>query len=210
MSCLVFTYFLCYRTIVRYTVGVKETYSKKVFTFYRYHKRMPTITEVMALFKFKSRSSAFYLINNLVKEGSVEKDSLGKLVPTGKLHELKLLGRVRAGFASPAEDELADTITVGEYLIRDKDASFLLQVEGDSMIDAGLQPDDMVILEKTSDYKPGDIVVALIEDGYTIKYLRKKNGKFYLEAANEKYPPIYPEEGQIIGVVVSTFRKYKK
>ncbi len=171
---------------------------------------MPTITEVMALFKFKSRSSAFYLINNLVKEGSVEKDSLGKLVPTGKLHELKLLGRVRAGFASPAEDELADTITVGEYLIRDKDASFLLQVEGDSMIDAGLQPDDMVILEKTSDYKPGDIVVALIEDGYTIKYLRKKNGKFYLEAANEKYPPIYPEEGQIIGVVVSTFRKYKK
>lgn len=201
---------LSYRTIVRYTGVMQEKYKAKVLKFYREHRRMPTITEVMALLRFKSRSSAFYVVRRLVEDGFVEKDGLGKLVPSGKIHELKVLGRIRAGFASPAEEELADTITVGEYLIRDRDASYLLQVEGDSMSDAGIIEGDLVIFEKTSDCRPGDVVVALTEDGYTIKYLRTKGGKFYLEAANEKYPPIFPKEGQIIGVVTGTFRKYKK
>jgi repressor LexA len=121
---------------------------------------------------------------------------------------LPLLGNVRAGFASPAEEDMADTISIGEYLLRDKDASFLLEVAGDSMEDAGILEGDLVIFERTGSYKPGDIVIALTEDGYTLKYLRKKQNKFYLEAANEKYPSIYPQEGQIIGVVTGSFRKY--
>ncbi len=158
---------------------------------------------------FSSRSSAFYQINKLVKEGVIEKDSKGKIVPTGKIHELKVLGNIRAGFAAPAEEELADTITVGEYLIRHKESSYLLQVEGDSMMDAGIHNGDMVIFERGKDAKPGDIVVALTEDGYTLKYLRKKYGKVFLEAANSEYPDIHPKEGQIIGVVTSTFRTYR-
>lgn len=121
---------------------------------------------------------------------------------------LPLLNVVRAGFASPAEEDMADTISVGEYLIRDKEASFLLEVVGDSMEGAGIMEGDMVIFERTGEYKPGDIVIALTEDGYTLKFLRKKGSTFYLEAANETYPPIYPKEGQIIGVVTGTFRKY--
>ena len=108
-----------------------------------------------------------------------------------------------------ADEELADTISVGEYLIRDKDASYLLEVEGDSMIDAGIHEGDMVIFERGNAYKVGDIVIALTEDGYTIKYLRKKAGKLYLEPANVNYPNIHPKEGEIIGVVTGTFRKYK-
>ncbi len=123
-------------------------------------------------------------------------------------HTLRLLNRVHAGFASPAEDDMADTITVGEYLIRDKDASFLLQVVGDSMIDAGIHEGDMVIFERTANVKAGDIVIALTEDGYTLKFLRKKGDSYFLEAANDKYPPMFPKEGQIIGVVTGTFRKY--
>lgn len=200
---------IVYRTFVLYTVYMKKDYAKSVLNFYRTHRRMPSITEVMAMFKFKSRNTAFYTINKLIAEGIVTKDKTGRLSPTEKIHELKLLGNIRAGFATPSEEALADTITVGDYLIRNKDASYLLEVEGDSMIDAGIQPGDMVIFERTDDYKPGDIVVALIEDGYTLKYLRKKNGKFFLEAANERYAPIYPKDGQIMGVVTSTFRKYK-
>lgn len=188
---------------------MKKDYSPSVLKFYRTHRRMPSITEIMALFKFKSRSTAFYVIEKLVTEGVVSKDKTGRLSPTSKIHELPLLGNIRAGFATPSEEALADTITVGDYLIRNKDASYLLEVQGDSMIDAGIQPGDMVIFERTGDYKPGDIVVALIEDGYTLKYLRKKGTAYYLEAANENYKPMYPKEGQIIGVVTSTFRKYK-
>jgi SOS-response transcriptional repressor LexA len=122
---------------------------------------------------------------------------------------IKLLGSVHAGFASPAEEDMADTISVGDYLIRDKNASYLLEVIGDSMEGAGILAGDMVIFERTGSYAPGDIVIALTEDGYTLKFLRKKGTKLYLEAANEKYPNLYPKDGEIIGVVTSTFRRYK-
>ena len=104
---------------------------------------------------------------------------------------------------------MADTISVGEYLIRDKDASWRLEVAGDSVEGAGSLAGDVVIFERTGSYKPGDIVIALTEDGYTLKFLRKKGAKYFLEAANENYPPIYPKEGEIIGVVTGSFRKYK-
>ena len=162
----------------------------------------------MNLFHFRSRNSAFVLINKLVEDGSLEKDTSGKIIPSARAYELPLLNRIRAGFASPAEDDLADTISVGEYLIRDKEGSYLLEVVGDSMKDAGILQGDMVIFERTGNYKPGDIVIALIEEGYTLKYLRKSGQKYYLEAANEAYPPFFPKEGQIMGVVTGTFRKY--
>ena len=190
-------------------MSMKEVYRTTILKFFRARKRMPNITEIMRLCNFSSRSSAFYVVNKLIEEGIVEKDETGKLLPTSRLHEVQRVGHVRAGFASPAEEELADTITVGEYLIRDKNASFLLEVEGDSMEDAGIHPGDMVIFERSGNYKVGDIVIALTEDGYTIKYLRKKNAKFYLEPANPNYPNIHPKEGQIVGVVTATFRKYK-
>jgi repressor LexA len=169
---------------------------------------MPSITELMKLFKLESRSSAFYIANCLVTEGVLEKDTTGKLVPTSSLFSLPLVGRIRAGFAAPAEEELADTISIGEYLLNDPTASYLLKVEGDSMEDAGIREGDMVVFERTHDFKPGDIVVALTEDGYTLKYLRKKGNGFYLEAANDTYPDIYPREGEIVGKVTATFRKY--
>ncbi|MDB5189794.1 MAG: polymerase subunit [Parcubacteria group bacterium] len=181
---------------------------EKVRSFYRGHKRMPSITELMALLSLASRSSAFYVSNQLIEAGLVEKDKQGKLIPAAGFYAVPRLGHIRAGFAAPAEEELADTITVGEYLVPHPDASYLLTVEGDSMIDAGIQSGDTVAFERTKDVKVGDIVVALTEDGYTLKYLRRKAGQLYLEAANDAYPDIHPREGEIIGKVVSTFRTY--
>ncbi|MBU2220538.1 LexA family transcriptional regulator [Patescibacteria group bacterium] len=180
----------------------------KVLAFYRAHKRMPGITELMKLFKLKSRSSAFYIARKLVEEGVLEKDATGKLIPAAGLFSIPLLGHIRAGFAAPAEEELADTISLGDYLLDNPNASYLLQVSGDSMEDAGIREGDMVVFERTQDVKPGNIVVALTEDGYTLKYLRKRGKGFYLEAANSKYPDMHPREGEIIGRVTSTFRKY--
>lgn len=186
----------------------RENYHEKVFRFYKTRKRMPSITEVMELFNLSSRSSAFYVMTKMVEAELAEKDATGKLIPGPLLFSVPRVGHIRAGFAAPAEEELADTISVGEYLIRRPTASYLLTVEGDSMEGAGINSGDMVIFERTQDYKVGDIVVALIEDGYTLKYLRKKGQKYYLEPANDKYPNIFPKEGEIIGKVISTFRKY--
>ena len=180
----------------------------KVLAFYRAHKRMPSITELMELFALESRSSAFYIANRLVEDGVLEKDTTGKLIPASGLFSAPVVGRIRAGFAAPAEEELADTISIGDYLLNDPNASYLLKVEGDSMEGAGIRDGDMVIFERTHDVKPGDIVVALTEDGYTLKYLRKRGKTFYLEAANDRYPDIHPQEGEIQGKVTATFRKY--
>jgi repressor LexA len=183
-------------------------YRARVASFYKKHRRMPNITELMALFRLRSRASAFYVSERLIESGMAAKDKTGKLVPTDDFFSLPKVGRIRAGFAAPAEEEIADTVAIGDYLIRDPNASYLLQVEGDSMEGAGILHGDLVVFERTQDYKPGDIVVALTEDGYTLKYLRKRGARFHLEAANEDYPDIHPREGQIIGKAVSSFRKY--
>ncbi|HRH55522.1 MAG TPA: S24 family peptidase [Candidatus Paceibacterota bacterium] len=169
---------------------------------------MPNIREIMELFTLRSRSSAFYVSERAVEEGLVAKDASGKLVPAPGLFAVPRVGHIRAGFAAPAEEELADTVSIGEYLIDNPNATYLLTVEGDSMEDAGIRNGDTVMFERTSNVKTGQIVVALTEDGYTLKYLRKRGNKFYLEAANDRYPDIHPKEGQIIGRVTATFRKY--
>ncbi len=129
------------------------------------------------------------------------------LVPI--LTPMHMLGTIQAGFASPAEEDAADIISIEEFLVRDKEASYLLRVEGDSMRDAGILSGDLVVFERTNSCKPGDIVVALIEDGYTLKYLRQEQGRFYLEAANPQYPILYPKDGQILGIVTGSMRSYK-
>lgn len=169
---------------------------------------MPNISEMMELFGLSSRSSAHYASERFVEEGYASKDRTGKLVPAPGLFAVPRVGHIRAGFAAPAEEELADTVSIGEYLIDNLNATYLLTVVGDSMEGAGILEGDMVLFERTNDVRAGQIVVALTEDGYTLKYLRKKGAGFYLEAANDRYPDIHPREGQIIGRVTATVRRY--
>ena len=187
---------------------MQQSRTQKVLTFYRTYKRMPSVSELMDLFSLSSRSSAFHAAQKLIEAGVLEKDATGKLIPGGALFALPLVGHIRAGFAAPAEEELADTIRIGDYLVPNPNASYLLEVEGDSMEGAGIMSGDMVVFERTKDVKSGQIVVALTEDGYTLKYLRKRGNTVYLEAANDRYPDIHPKEGEIVGRVVATFRTY--
>jgi repressor LexA len=79
------------------------------------------------------------------------------------------------------------------------------------MLDAGIQPGDMVIVERRADAKDGDIVVAFIDGGYTVKFLRKRNGRIWLDPANSSFDPIVPapgEELRIMAVVKAVIRKY--
>jgi repressor LexA len=101
-------------------------------------------------------------------------------------------------------------MSLDEYLISNKDATYILEVKGDSMIDEGIKEGDLVIAERSKEPKNGDIVIAEVDGGWTMKYLRKDNrGKTYLEAANKKYQPIYPEhELKIAAVVKGVIRKY--
>jgi SOS regulatory protein LexA len=184
-------------------------YKDKIIAFYRREKRMPDYTEIMKLVGFKSKNAVWKLVQKLVEEGVVRKDAKGKLIPTSGLDEVPLLGLVEAGFPSVAEEEALDTISIDDYLIEHKEASYLLEVKGDSMIDAGIQEGDLVIAERRGEPKPGDIVIAEVDGGWTMKYYRKAGGKVYLEPANKKYKPIYPEHDLTIAAIVKgVIRKY--
>ena len=122
---------------------------------------------------------------------------------------ISILGMVQAGFPTAAEEELSDTISLDDYLIENRSATYLLTVKGDSMIDAGIHDGDLVIVERSRPPKPGNIVIAEIDGGWTIKYYRKNAGRVFLEPANKDFKPIYPtQELKIIAVVRAVVRKY--
>ncbi|MES2436918.1 MAG: transcriptional repressor LexA [Patescibacteria group bacterium] len=189
-----------------------ETYKQKIKKFYEENKIMPSYREMMDMFGLKSKNAVFKLVAKLVEGGFVSKDSYGRLMPEQKLlGGLKILGAVEAGFPTPAEEDLSETMSLDNYLIGNREATFMLRVSGESMIEAGIQPGDMVIVERRNDAKDGDIVVAFIDGGYTVKFLRKRNGKIWLDPANVNFEPIVPaenEELQIMAVVKAVIRKY--
>ncbi len=170
---------------------------------------MPSYAEIMRLFGYKSKNAAYKLVERLIEQGAISKDATGRLIPNQSLNEVPLLGLVEAGFPSDVDSQTLDTIDVNEYLFEHKEVSYLLRVKGDSMIDAGIREGDLVMAERGRQAKPGDIVIAMVDGGWTMKYLRKKGERVYLEPANEKYKPIYPEhELEIAAVVKGVVRRY--
>jgi repressor LexA len=185
-------------------------YQSKIANFYKRNRRMPNYKEIMMLTGFKSRNAVFKLLARLEEDGVIEKDSKGFLIPKRLFGEIKVLGTIAAGFPSPAEEETIDTITIDEWLIKNKEATYLLKVNGDSMIDAGIMDGDMVLLDRSKTAGNGDIVVAEIDGAWTMKYLRKDGSKVMLVPANKKYKPIIPtQELTIAAVVIAVIRKYK-
>ncbi|MBU4199379.1 MAG: transcriptional repressor LexA [Verrucomicrobia bacterium] len=164
--------------------------------------RIPTYREMLALFEYRSKNAVHGLVKKLVHFGYVRK-SRGKLAATSRLTGvLKLLGAVQAGFPSPAEEELADTINLDEFLVERPDTTYLLTVSGDSMIEAGIHPGDLVLVEKGRTPKNRDIVVAQVDDEWTIKYFIKDSEGILLQPANRKYESIRPRRFLTIGGVV--------
>ena len=188
---------------------MNQNYKNKIISFYRSNKRMPSYAEIMKLVGFKSKNAVYKLINRLVDEGVVDKDSSGKLTPNRMLGDVPLLGLVEAGFPTMIDEESTDTLCLEDYLVKDKDKTYLLEVKGDSMIDEGIKEGDLVVVERRGDPKDGDIVIAEVDGGWTMKYYKKKGNLVYLQPANKNYLPIYPEyDLKIAAIVKGVIRKY--
>lgn len=171
---------------------------------------MPSYQEIMGLVGFKSKNAVYKLVNKLVAEKILSKDTQGRLIPNKLTGEVPLLGLVEAGIPSVADESVLDTMSFDEYLIGDPTKTYVLEVKGDSMIEEGIHEGDLVVVERKSEPKDGDIVIAEVDGGWTMKFLRKKVGKpIFLEPANRNYKPIYPEHDlRIAAVVKGVIRKY--
>jgi repressor LexA len=178
--------------------------------FYHTKGRMPSFSEIGELTGLQSKNAVSKLVDKLDSLKVVGKDEKGRLIPRSIASPVRILGSVEAGFPSPAEEELADTLSLDDLLIENPDATFLLKVSGDSMSEAGILPGDMVIVDKGQTPKSGDIVIAEVDGQWTMKYLRKRGESVTLIPANPKYKPIKPKnELKIAGVVTAVVRKYK-
>lgn len=123
-----------------------------------------------------------------------------------------VLSRVSAGFPSPAEDYIESVIDLNKELVRHPATTFFVRANGDSMIDAGIQPNATLVVDRMTESKSGDIVVARIGDEMLVKELQiDDEGKVWLIPKNENYQPfeITPDlDFEVWGKVIWSINKH--
>ena len=168
---------------------------------------------------FKSKNSIWQYFQKFIELGLIKEKFNRFFIPSissrnegfgsSSLKIPHFVDGVRAGFPTMAEGYTDNNISFDEMLIRKPYSTFCVNVVGDSMIDAGICDGDIVVVEKGESVRDGDIVVANVDGDFTLKYYRIKNGKIWLEPANENYPNIIPQnELTIVGLVTGLVRKY--
>lgn len=130
------------------------------------------------------------------------------VVPMGESVNVPLVGRIAAGTGLLAQESYEDTMTLPKQLVGSGDL-FMLEVKGDSMIDAAICEGDLVVVRQQKTAENGDIVAALINDDEeaTVKVFRQTDGKTWLLPRNSNYAPIDGDHATIMGKVVSVMRK---
>jgi SOS regulatory protein LexA len=183
--------------------------TEQLKNFFHREKRMPSYSEMMHLFGFKSKNAVYRLVQKMLASGIVAQDQIGRLLPTSIFNDIPMGGLVKAGLPSSV-DAQSESINLNDMLISKKNETYMLEVEGYSMIEAHIEPGDMVIVEKTNNANVGDIVIAMVDGEHTMKYFKKdKTGKIYLEPANKDFKNIYPSQSlEITGIVKGVVRKY--
>lgn len=119
---------------------------------------------------------------------------------------------IHAGFPSPANDYMTQAIDLNRELVKHPAATFYGRVVGDSMIDAGVEEGDILVIDKSLDAQDGDMAVCFVDGEFTLKHLRMHEGGISLVPANEKYPVIEVEEGtdfKMWGVVTYVIKKVR-
>jgi len=179
----------------------------KLRTYYMRQHRLPSIQELSDLFLITKRAGAKWA-DKLVQAGYLGKDEKGKLLPTG-LFRIPKLGLIHAGYPAPGDALQDESVDLYNYLLKTPGTIFSLVVKGDSMIDAGINDGDLVLVQKSREPKNRDIVAAFVDQEWTLKEYRRQDNEIILVPANVNYPIIRPKQSlQIGGVVISVVRNY--
>jgi repressor LexA len=186
------------------------TYLAKLQDYYADNNVLPPYSTIISLLGLRSKSPVAALIARLKLQGFLESTPEKRLKPGRRFFERPIFDSVQAGAPRQADSSRYDTITIDEYLVESPSNTVLINVKGDSMIDAGIMPGDTVVVEKRGPASAGDMVIAIVDNEFTLKTLGNEKGKFVLIPANPAYPVIRPKNDlEIFGVVVGQFRKYK-
>ncbi len=182
----------------------------------------PSVREIGEAVGLNSPSTVHSHLNSLVAAGAIKRDpskpraimvtsdQTPGIRQSGRTRDIPVLGRIAAGSPMLAAENLDDVLTLPVDLVGEGPV-FLLQVKGDSMVDAGIHEGDLVAVHKQPEARDGEIVAALIDgEEATVKRLRRRHGKVVLESENPAYPPMEFTSGvELIGKVVSVLRRYR-
>jgi len=127
-----------------------------------------------------------------------------------KLERPLFMVPVRAGFPSPAEDYIEPKLDLNSHLVKHPAATFFVKVAGDSMIDAGIHPGDILIVDRSLEPADKKVVIAVVDGDLTVKRIRMKDAKVFLAPENGNYAPIQLEGGmnvEIWGVVTNVIHR---
>lgn len=120
------------------------------------------------------------------------------------------MSKVPAGFPSPADDYIEGKLDLNEYLIKHKAATFFVRVTGDSMLGAGIHDDDLLIVDRALEAHDKSVVIAIVNGEFTVKRIKKENGRVWLMPDNKNYQPMEMTEGselEVWGVVTNVIHK---
>ena len=183
-------------------------------------KYPPSIREIAANFNLSSPATAHVHVNKLIEKGYLKRGAgsnhlLELLVPNefekenDEVITVPLLGKVTAGNPIEAIEVPNEVISLPAYLLPKKKEIFTIRVEGDSMINAGIYNNDIVIVERTNTAQNGDIVVAMDEENQvTIKRFFRENDYIRLQPENDYMLPIILKKASILGKAIGLYRKF--
>jgi SOS regulatory protein LexA len=194
-------------------MAIKDSvYLSKLQNYYAKHHSFPSYARLCSVLGLAAKSAVNKVLLRLAEQGYLKRTVDEVWVPAESFFERKLSGTpVVAGLPTFVSNVTADPFMIDQFLINNPSKTILVPVQGDSMVNAGINDGDVVVVEIGSMANTGDIVVAAIDGQFTVKTLGKKQGKAVLLAANDSYPVIRPEKSlEIIGVIVGLIRKYGK
>lgn len=187
-------------------------YLTKLQDYYADWKSIPSYASLCEVFGIASKSWVKAILDRLCKAGFIERTPDGAWVPTRQFFARPFAeSAVQAGMPVSVAATQGEYFVIDELLIDTPSLTTMIPVKGDSMIDAGIHDGDIAVVEKRNLASVGDIVVAIVDNDFTLKTLGKEGGKFVLHPANPAYPVIRPQGSlEIFGVLVGLIRKYRK
>jgi repressor LexA len=185
-------------------------YLTKLRDYYARQQVIPSYSRIGNLIGLRSKASVSGMVLRLKAEGFLESSPDRRLKPGPRFFDRPVAESVQAGAPTPAADSAAEALNIDAHLVSNPSRTVLVKVKGDSMIDAGIHDGDTAVVEKRFSANVGDIVVAIIDNEFTLKRYGREKGRVVLRPENKAYPVIRPKaNAEIFGVVVGLFRTYR-
>jgi SOS-response transcriptional repressor LexA len=189
--------------------ALDPAYLEKLQDYYAEHKVIPSYSVLASLWGISAKSWVAECVKRFEEAGYLDWTPDRQLKPGARFFERRLAdSTVQAGLPKAAASDGYDLVTIDDWLVKVPSRTVLVRVKGDSMVEAGIHEGDMLVVEVQPNANVDDIVVAVVDNEFTVKYLAKERNEFVLKPANKAYPVIRPRGRlEIFGVMAGLARR---